>query len=141
MKNRIRLILTFGLVISTIVGILHFFVPYAFAWYSYIPNAPQEILVSIDYINFFFSLMLTGVSLLLLRFRQRIFEGSPEMISFYFFFVFTWFCRVVITIFIPWPSALQTWLMVGFSTEFMITLIPAISLTNAKRFRTLRIRR
>lgn len=141
MKHRIRLILTLGLVISAIVGILHFFAPYAFAWYSYIPNAPKEILASIDYVNFFFSLLLTGLSLLLLRFRQRIYEGSPEIISFYFFFVFTWFCRVVITILIPWPTALQTWLIVGFSTEFLIALIPAISLLNTKRFRTLRTNR
>jgi hypothetical protein len=124
-----------GLVISAFVGVLHFFVPYAFAWYSYIPNAPREIYASIDYVNFFFSLLLTGFSIILLFFKRRIFDGSREGIVFYIFFVFTWFCRVLITLVIPWPTSLQIWLIVGFSTEFIITLIPVAYLTrmNSKK--------
>jgi hypothetical protein len=48
-----------GLVISSLVGTLHFFTSYGFAWYSYIPEVYREIYASIDYVNFFFSLLLT----------------------------------------------------------------------------------
>lgn len=130
MRKFISFIMSVGLVISSLAGILHFFVPYAFAWYSYIPDAPREIFVSIDYVNFFFSLLLTGFSLLLLFYKKKIFEVSREISIFYVFFVFTWLCRVLITIAIPWPTPLQKWLIIGFSTEFIITLIPAIYMIN-----------
>lgn len=127
------ILLSVGLIISSLVGILHFFIPYAFVWHSYIPNAPQEIYASIDYINFFFSLLLSGFSLILLFYKKKIFEGSIELLVFYIFLVFTWLCRVIITIVVPWPTSLQTWLMVGFTSEFIIILIPAIYLLKYKR--------
>lgn len=133
MRKLNSILFSVGLVISSLVGILHFFAPYAFAWYSYIPEAPREIYASIDYVNFFFSLLLTGLSLILLYYKKKIFEGSKEISTFYFFLVFTWFCRVLITIVIPWPTSLQRWLIVGFSTEFIITLIPAIYLLKHRK--------
>lgn len=128
MKKLSSILFSVGLIISSLAGILHFFAPYAFAWYSYIPEAPHEIYASIDYVNFFFSLLLTGLSLLLLYFKKKIFEVSKEIFIFYIFLVFTWFCRVLITFIIPWPTPLQKWLIVGFSTEFIITFIPVIYL-------------
>ncbi|MDR4945685.1 hypothetical protein [Neobacillus cucumis] len=133
MRNISGALFSAGLVISSLIGILHFFAPYGFSWYSYIPNAPDEIYASIDYINFFFSLLLTGLSLILLFFKKKIFEGSSEIFIFYVFLVFTWFCRVLITIVIPWPTPLQKWLIVGFLTEFIITLIPVIYLLRSRK--------
>jgi hypothetical protein len=135
MRKLSSVLFSVGLVISSLAGILHFFAPYGFSWYSYIPNAPQEIYTSIDYVNFFFSLLLSGISLILLFFKKKIFEGSREIFIFYAFLVFTWFCRVVITIIIPWPTPLQKWLIVGFSTEFIMLFIPAIFLLNYKKIR------
>lgn len=128
MRKLNSILFSVSLIISTLVGILHFFAPYAFTWYSYIPEAPGEIYASIDYVNFFFSLLLTGLSLIILYYKKKIFEGSREIFTFYLFLVFTWFCRVIITIVIPWPTPLHKWLIVGFSMEFIITLIPAIYL-------------
>jgi hypothetical protein len=133
MKKLISILFSIGLVISSLAGLLHFFAPYAFDWYSYIPDAPQEIYASIDYVNFFFSLLLFGLSLILLYFKNKIFKGSREIFIFYLLLVFTWFCRVFITIIIPWPTSLQTWLIVGFTLEFIITLIPAIYLLKYKK--------
>ena len=45
-------------IISLLVGMLHFFAPYAFGWYSYIPDAPTEIIQSVNYVNFCFYLFL-----------------------------------------------------------------------------------
>lgn len=133
MRKLSSVLFSVGLIISSLVGILHFFAPYAFAWYSYIPEAPQGIYASIDYVNFFFSLLLTGLSLILLFFKKKIFDGSREIFIFYVFLVFTWLCRVLITIVIPWPTTLQIWLITGFMTEFIITLIPVIYLLRYKK--------
>jgi magnesium-transporting ATPase (P-type) len=137
MRKLSSILFSLGLIISLSAGILHFFVPYLTGWYSYIPEAPREIYASIDYVNFFFSLLLSGLSLILLYFKKKIFEGSKDIFIFYVLLVFTWFCRVLITIVIPWPTALQTWLMVGFISEFIITLIPAIYLLRYKKIHEL----
>lgn len=132
MKKLVSILLSAGLALSALVGFLHFFAPYAFGWYSYIPNAPKEIYTSIDYVNFFFSLLLTGLSLILLVMKKKILSGSNDILAFYVFLTFTWLCRVVITFVIPWPTALQTWLLVGFGTEFILTLLPLFYLLPRK---------
>ena len=121
-----------GLMISAITGFLHFFVPYVFKWYGYIPDAPKEIFAAIDYVNFFISLLLFGLSAILLMMKKKIFAGSGELFIFYAFLVFTWLCRVIITLVVPWPSSLQTWLIAGFSAEFALTLLPAVYLLGSK---------
>jgi magnesium-transporting ATPase (P-type) len=132
MKKLFSVMFSVGLIISSVVGFLHFFAPYAFEWYGYIPDAPEAITVSVDYINFFFSLLLTGFSIILLLMKKKIFTGSKEIFVFYGFLVFTWLCRVIITVIIPWPSSLQTWLLVGFGTEFILTFLPLWYLLQSK---------
>lgn len=132
MKKAASFLFSTSLIISAIVGFLHFFAPYVFGWYSYIPDAPKEIYASIDYINFIFSLLLSGLSLILLFMKKNIFKGSRDTFVFYAFLVFTWLCRVVITFVVPWPTSLQTWLVVGFSTEFILILLPMIYLLRSK---------
>jgi hypothetical protein len=119
---------TVACIISSLVGIWHFSAPYASQWYSYIPDAPTEIYQSINYINFCFSFFLAGLSLLLLAVQKKLFEGSKELRAFHAFFALVWFSRVIIQLVWPWPSALQLWLVVAFSTEFLLTLIPLIYL-------------
>ncbi|MBU0528301.1 hypothetical protein KKF86_00875, partial [bacterium] len=77
-----NIILIVGLLISCAFGVWHFFIPYQFHWYSYIPSAPREIIVSIDWINFFFSLFLTGNSLILLFFYKQIVAKEIFIFSF-----------------------------------------------------------
>ena len=55
-----------GLAISAAFGAWHFFIPYLFRWYSYIPDAPRNLVVSMDWTNLFLSLLLCGVSVLLI---------------------------------------------------------------------------
>ncbi len=115
-------------IISGMVGIWHFFVPYFFQWYSYIPDAPIEIYQSINYINFCFSFLLTGISILLLLVQKKLFADWKELKIFYVFFVLVWLSRVIIQIIWPWPSSLQIWLLLAFTMEFIFTLIPMIYL-------------
>lgn len=102
MKLFIRVILNLGLSISMLFGLWHFFIPYMFNWYSYIPNAPRAIIVSIDWINFFFSLLLFGISVLLLIQQKQIINKSKNTYSFFGLLLTTWFLRIIITIIHPW---------------------------------------
>ncbi|ETA79822.1 hypothetical protein [Youngiibacter fragilis] len=122
--------------ISLLVGLLHFFAPYAFGWYSYIPDAPAEIIQSVNYVNFCFSFLLTGISLLMMVLRQRIFEGPAELKAFYCFIVTVWLSRIVIQMFWPWPSVLQTWLVTAFTIQFMFTSVPILYFLSKSKERT-----
>ena len=128
MKKTAKVLYNVSCVIGALVGIWHFFAPYISKWYSYIPDAPTEIFQSINYINFCFSFMLSGISWLLLSVQKRLFDGSKELMSFYAFFTLIWFSRIIIQLTWPWPSNLQLWLVVAFTTEFVFTLIPMLYL-------------
>lgn len=126
---------TTGLSLSGLVGVLHFFAPYAFAWYSSIPEAPREIFVSIDDVNVLFSLLLSGMSLVLLLVRRQAWEGSAEALAFSILMVVVWTCRVLLAVVLPWPTALNTWLVLGATTVLVILLIPVPQLVRACRRR------
>ena len=126
MKKVALVFFNIACIISCTVGMLHFFVPYSFKWYSYIPDAPVEIYQSINYVNFCFSFLLVGISLLLIIVQKRMFDNLKELQMFYAFFVCLWLTRIIIQIFWAWPSNLQIWLLIGFTIEFVFTLIPMI---------------
>ena len=102
-----RILLNIGLSISLLFGLWHFFIPYMFNWYSYIPDAPRSIIVSIDWINFFFSLLLFGISIILLFLQKQIVQVNTNVYSFFALLVFTWLSRIVITIIHPWNIKYQ----------------------------------
>ena len=124
MKKTMMIMSKIACIVGLIVGMWHFFVPYSSEWFSYIPNAPVEIYQSINYVNFCFSFLLAGFSLLLLVVQKRLFEGLKELRIFYAFFNFLWLSRVIIQLVWPWPSGLQLWLVVAFCIEFVLSLIP-----------------
>jgi hypothetical protein len=128
MKKIAKVSFNAACIIGILVGIWHFFAPYISQWFSYIPDAPTEIFQSINYINFCFSFMLAGISLLLIIVQKKLFEGSKELRAFYAFFSLIWLSRIIIQLIWPWPSSLQLWLVVAFSTEFILTLIPMMFL-------------
>lgn len=95
----------------------------------------MEIYASIDYINFLFSLLLTGLSLILLCSTHRAFEGSSEVLTFYAFLVLVWVARVLVALVHSWPTSLHTWLLVGALTILGILLVPAVHLCMLRRLR------
>lgn len=113
-------------IISCVVALVHFTVPYTTKWFSYIPDAPIEIIQSINYVNFCFSFLLAGISFLLLITQKKLFDGSGELRLFYVFFTLTWASRLIIQLVWSWPTGLQIWLVVAFSMELLFTLIPMI---------------
>jgi hypothetical protein len=125
MKKAAVVFFNIACIVSCLVGILHFFAPYSlFQWYSYIPDAPIEIYQSINYVNFCFSFLLTGISFVFMIVQKQLFNGLKELKIFYIFFVLVWLSRVIIQVIWPWPSSLQIWLVVAFIVEFIFTLVP-----------------
>lgn len=134
MKKTAQVLFNVACIISCTVGVLHFFAPCFFRWYSYIPDAPLEIYQSINYVNFCFSFLLAGFSLVLLFVQKQLFSGTKELRLFYAFFVLVWLSRVVIQIVWPWPSSLQIWLVIAFTIELLLTSVPMVYfLQNARR--------
>jgi hypothetical protein len=121
-----------GLGLSALVGMWHFSVPYLFQWYSYIPNEYKNLIVGVNWTNFFFSLLLTGYSVLLIVFRKYIFIKNKEMFMMYGFMVFVWFCRVAITFIDPWPLEPNAWAACGQQIAafiiFLLQFIPFVYL-------------
>lgn len=128
-----KTLLVTGLILSSLTGIWHFFIPYMFKWYSYIPEAPRAVIVSVDWINYLFSLLLSGVSVLLLILVNEIFRKEKTALVFYVFLVFVWLNRIVLTIVHPWSYDLMFFIQLGaFAAIFFILTIPLINIIKSK---------
>lgn len=104
MKSLTRFLYYFTAVCSAAVGLWHFFVPWMFRWYDYLPARYENLIVGIDYTNYCFSLLLFGLSLLLAVLGKRALRGSLESCVFYFFLTAVWMFRAMLASFIePWP--------------------------------------
>jgi hypothetical protein len=87
-----------------LVGLWHFFVPYLYNWYDYLPMQYENLIVGIDYTNLCFSALLFGSSLVLIILAKSIFRLNYETIVFYTFLSLVWVFRACLATFIePWP--------------------------------------
>ena len=104
MKKGIRILYFVTVVISALVGLWHFFVPWMFQWYDYLPMQYENLIVGIDYTNYCFSLLLLGLSVMLVLLGKRALDMNREVIYFYFFLTVVWMFRACLASFIePWP--------------------------------------
>ncbi|MBR3224290.1 MAG: hypothetical protein IKF78_03110 [Atopobiaceae bacterium] len=104
MKKRIKILYYISVVISALVGLWHFFVPWMFQWYDYLPMQYKNLIVGIDYTNYCFSLLLLGLSLMLIFLGKKALAKNREVIYFYFFLTVVWIFRACLASFIePWP--------------------------------------
>ena len=104
MKKGIRILYFITVVISALVGLWHFFVPWMFQWYDYLPMQYENLIVGIDYTNYCFSLLLFGLSVMLIMLGKRALAMNHEVIYFYFFLTVIWIFRACLASFIePWP--------------------------------------
>lgn len=91
-------------VTSALVGLWHFFVPWMFQWYDYLPMQYENLVVGIDYTNYCFSLLLFGLSVMLIILGKRALDLNKEVIYFYYFLTLVWLFRACLATFIePWP--------------------------------------
>ena len=104
MKKGIRILYFITVVISALVGLWHFFVPLMFQWYDYLPMQYEKLIVAIDYTNYCFSLLLFGLSVMLIVLGKRALAMNREVIYFYFFLTVVWVFRACLASFVePWP--------------------------------------
>ena len=104
MKKEIKVLYYLSVVISALVGLWHFFVPWMFHWYDYLPMQYENLIVGIDYTNYCFSLLLFGLSVILILLGKRALAMNREVICFYFFLTVVWIFRACLASFIePWP--------------------------------------
>lgn len=102
-----------GMAISLLIGLWHFFVPALYGWYSYIPAEYAVLSVTIDYVNTCFSMLLFGLSTLLIFWGKRILDGNREATTLYAFMTFVWVARIGVAIAKPIPDGANPWLAYG----------------------------
>lgn len=91
-------------IMSMLVGLWHFFVPWMFQWYNYLPMQYENLIVGIDYINYCFSFLLFGLSFLLIILGRKALSMNKDVIIFYLFLTAVWALRASLATFIePWP--------------------------------------
>ena len=104
MKKGVSILYYVTVVISALVGAWHFFVPWMFRWYDYLPMEYENLIVGIDYTNYCFSLLLFGLSLMLILLGKKVLLLNKEVCYFYFFLTVVWVFRACLASFIePWP--------------------------------------
>ena len=104
LKKGLQILYYVSVVISALVGLWHFFVPWMFQWYDYLPTQYRNLIVGIDYTNYCFSLLLFGLSVTLILLGKRALAMNREVIYFYFFLTVVWIFRACLASFIePWP--------------------------------------
>lgn len=104
MKKCISIIYYITVIMSTLVGLWHFFVPWMFQWYDYLPMQYENLIVGIDYTNYCFSLLLFGLSFMLILFGKKALALNKDVIYFYYFLTIVWLFRACLATFIePWP--------------------------------------
>ena len=104
LRKGIRVLYYFTVVVSMLVGLWHFFVPWMFQWYDYLPKQYENLIVGIDYTNYCFSLLLFGLSLMLIILGRKVLSLNREVTYFYYFLTVVWLFRACLASFIePWP--------------------------------------
>ena len=104
MRKGFKVLYYITVITSALVGLWHFFVPWMFQWYDYLPTQYRNLIVGIDYTNYNFSLLLFGLSLMLILLGRKVLSLNKDVAYFYFFLTFVWLFRACLASFIePWP--------------------------------------
>lgn len=117
----IKILVSFGSVITAGFGVWHFFVPKLWGWYSYIAPQATELVAAIRAINVFFSLclVLIGVADILFVYFQFRFFPLIVMLS---ISVILWGVRCLMQILYP-QGSISPILQYGMLSAFMIVFI------------------
>ena len=140
MNKGFRVLYYITVVISALVGLWHFFVPWMFQWYDYLPTQYENLIVGIDYTNYCFSLLLFGLSVMLIILGRRALALNNEVTYFYYFLTIVWIFRACLASFIePWPlepvPAAAIGQLVASDLLAVLMLIVSICFIRAKRKR------
>jgi hypothetical protein len=136
--SAIKLLVTFGSVVSIGFGIWHFFVPNIWDWYSYIDRDATELVIAVRAINIFFSLVLVllGISNILIVFRKH--QDKFSSIVILSISTILWVSRVILQIIYPQGSqnpAIQYSMLLIFMAVFLSFTYALILLLNQKQLK------
>jgi hypothetical protein len=123
----LQLFLQISLIIGIGFGLWHFVAPYLHRWFHYMPGVPPHLIVAIEWTNFFFSLLLTGLSVLLFINIRELVAGNHLALQFYSLYCLLWFFRSAITAIKPWSGKYDWifWLQFGiFTVIFLFSMLP-----------------
>lgn len=141
MKKGNKILYYVTVTISMLVGLWHFFVPWMFQWYDYLPMQYENLIVGIDYTNYCFSLLLFGLSFILILLGRMALSLQKEVIYFYYFLTVVWVFRAVLTTFIePWPLEPVPAAAIGqlIASDLLAVLMMMTSISFTKALRRLR---
>jgi hypothetical protein len=83
----------------------------------------------VNWTNFFFSLLLSGVSVLLIFLHGEVVRGKRAALALYAFLTGVWLIRIVLTAVYPWS---YDWMfaaqITAFTLVFVLLLLPLIEL-------------
>ena len=139
MKKGRQVLYYVSVVISALVGLWHFFVPWMFQWYDYLPMQYENLIVGIDYTNYCFSLLLFGTSVMLLVLGKRALAMNRETIYFFFFLTVVWIFRACLASFIePWPLQPIPAAAIGqlIASDALATMMIVVSVSFINEFRS-----
>lgn len=127
--NLLKVFFIIGVILSTGVGVWHFFVPYLYKWHKYIPDVPKWLWIAINWCNIFFSICLTRLSVLLFVFQKEVFSKEIIAVSFYSLLLFIWLFRIIITAFYNWGHDLVWKVQMAVPIAlFIILMLPLLGL-------------
>ena len=133
MGKGIRVTYYLTTVVSALVGLWHFFVPHLYEWYRYLPMQYTNLIVGIDYTNYCFSLLLFGLSIMLVWLGKKALQPNREVVCFYYFFTVVWVFRGALATFIEpiaWAAILQ---LVASDIEAALCVLVSVSLWRVLR--------
>lgn len=124
-----------GALLSMLVGLWHFTVPWMFGWADYIPY--ETLVVPIHYMNLCFSFLLSGQSLILLLWGKKVFAENREAVVIYGFLLLLWIFRVVMTVVYPCPPESNAWMnygqMAGSALVMLLLLVPFVKIIRSMK--------
>ena len=116
----IKILTTFGSIISIGFGIWHFFIPGIWNWYSYINNTATELVIAVRAINIFFSLLLVLLGVANILFVLRKHQDRFSMIVILSISTILWATRFILQIIYPQGSQNS---LIHYSMLFIFMLV------------------
>lgn len=131
MEKARKILYYVSLAISALVGLWHFFVPHMYDWYDYLPMQYENLIVGIDYMNYCFSALLLGTSLVLILLGKSALTLNLETLVFHTMLTVIWVFRACLSLFIepfpmePTPAAAIGQLLLAVTMALMMVFVNA----------------
>lgn len=124
--STIKVLTTFGSIVSIAFGVWHFFIPDIWNWYSYIDESATELVIAVRAINIFFSLLLVLLGTANIIFVFRKYKDRLSTIVILSISTLLWVTRLALQIIYPQGSqnsVIQYSMLFTFIIVFLCFLI------------------